>query len=693
MAPRIIGEDLLARDDAGRLRTRIATAFPRSRTLVTIPGIHATQRMAFIEEVNAERLATGLDPLAEDQEDQVLMEAVDLIVEEDVVLIRPDPSDMELAFEADELLQELISKKRVKFLHVLDAHVREAIRRRGERWRISPLPRSPQEMKKMILSSRIGITGKEIYYYNKSTGARILTYQEFSGLAHLPDAELRQHLAEVGQNCSQCNRLGTLEVDFFVSDDPTLAAAAAQEGCWSTDAQCLHAAYESLRVRFRESVRPEFHHDDPDNPEWRSRMYAALIGHTDKEVSEEALLGLSAEFFMQIEWLPGGRVDEGELILDPVFEEEGTQGESSATTQRICDERARGFIFNFIRDYGDLEYINIGRVNGGLSSGKPAQRPRTVYLAEIKQRGNEKPILRIIRMQKWGVREHLDEGKDLLSAILNSDEYTEYILDRRLGCRQLGMNLTPRVTSRKVGERYTGRNHRYQGRQIWSTYFERDYVPGLATDKIASGRFEEDSYAQRFARSLGRAAAPNLIVGRCDSQGNPLFDRGDELVVEDLAGHPIDIVIADHTGTFGNYRRELREQLQRVLGRREPPIHLGAQPQSVRRRLSRRLRPAVHPDPAGIPEAAASVRHALQAPATRRRGELPVSMGMRAKSAGQRKCGEAGRRDPRRLHAGAGVTDRANHLPASAAADDDYGNLTKIESIRPVSTCVWANLI
>ena len=30
-------------------------------------------------------------------------------------------------------------------------------------------------------------------------------------------------------------------------------------------------------------------------------------------------------------------------------------------------------------------------------------------------------------MQKWGVREHLDEGKGLLSAIIESEEYKEYI--------------------------------------------------------------------------------------------------------------------------------------------------------------------------------------------------------------------------------------------------------------------------
>ena len=51
-----------------------------------------------------------------------------------------------------------------------------------------------------------------------------------------------------------------------------------------------------------------------------------------------------------------------------------------------------------------------------------------------------------MRLLKWGVWEHLDEGKELLASIEESDDYTDYWLDRRLGCRQLGMNLASRVS-------------------------------------------------------------------------------------------------------------------------------------------------------------------------------------------------------------------------------------------------------
>jgi hypothetical protein len=160
-------------------------------------------------------------------------------------------------------------------------------------------------------------------------------------------------------------------------------------------------------------------------------------------------------------------------------------------------------------------------------------------------------------MQKYGVREFLEDGKTLLEAMLRSEEYTEYILDRRLGCRQLGMNLPARVTARKICERCVSP----QGREfvIWSPYFERDYIRGIATDKVPPCRFEKESFALEFARLIGRAAAPNMIVGRCYLKGRPLFDDGDEVLIENDQRMPIDIVVADHTGTFNEYLTPLKD--------------------------------------------------------------------------------------------------------------------------------------
>lgn len=549
---RIIGNPLLARDDQGRLHTRIATAFPRLNTVVTVPGVHATQRIAIVDALNLERSQRGEAPLSHGEEEQIWMGGVDLVVDEDAVLIRPDPEDMPLAFEADELLQQLVSKKQIRFLHVLNPSVRKAIRRRGEYWRINRLPRSTAAMKEMIATSRIGIGGREIYYYDRGGGTRYLTCQEFRGLESLSGEELRNHLSEIARCCVRTNRGGHPEVAFFMLDDERFAADMSSQ-IMNAQGDQLREAYLHLCEAFQGAVSPDFARDDLECPAWRSHMYAALIGQSDKAVSEEQLLGLAAEFFMQVEWLPGGRIEDGELIFDSVFEEEAADP-SLNDERRLCDERARGFIFNFIRDFGDVEYVNVGRVVGSMSLRKAIAGRRAVYVAEVKQKSLPQPTLRIIRMQKYGVREHLEKGKPLHEAVMESEEYTEYILNRRLGCRQLGMNLPPRATARKVAERF-------RNTTLLSAYFERDYVAGVATDKLAPGRFADLAFSLVFARLLGRAAAPNLIVGRCDfDTKSVVFDDGDELVIENNLGMPTDIIVADHTGTFVDFTGSLADR-------------------------------------------------------------------------------------------------------------------------------------
>ncbi len=559
MGLRIVGEDPLPKQGREAPTSHIATLFPRTATMVTLPGIHATQRLAYLDLLNEERAERGLAKLTREEEDAETANSVDLILEGDAILIRPDPANMGLAFEADELLQELVPKHKVKFLNVRNAKVHDAIKRRGECWRVTPLPKSPQEMKQMIAASRIGIHGKPVYYYNKATGTRFLTCQEFTRFERLDDDALRRQLTEVREFSARINPRARPEVDFFMADESFGQASFAPCDFGVPGGEELRATYRRLGDELHRAVPPEFRQDDPENIEWRNAMCAALLGHEQEEVvSEETLLGLSSEFFMQIQWLPGGRIEHGELIFDPIFEK-GRQAASDEEIQRLYDEKSRGFIYNFVREYGDLEYVNIGRVIGSLSRRRPMQGRREVYIAEVKQRNRQKEILSIIRMQKWGVREHLDQGEDLLEAILNCEDYTEYVLDRRLGCRQLGMNLPVRVTAKKIAERYDGKRTKYQGAQIWSPYLERDYIAGIATDKIPNHRFESDVFASGFARLLGRAAVPNMIVGRCDGEeGRVLFDDGDEVVLENEQGLPTRIVVADQTGTFADYRRELQ---------------------------------------------------------------------------------------------------------------------------------------
>ncbi|MBN1394078.1 MAG: hypothetical protein JW959_03550 [Pirellulales bacterium] len=558
MPPRIIGEHPLAKDQRGKLKSRIATAFPLGNTLVTLPGIHATQRGVYVDFLARHRLENGLEPMSREEESAEWRNSVDLIVDDDAIVIRPDPDNMQLSFRADEMLQELVPKHKVKYLMVRDPRVRAAIKRRGECWRISPLPMTSEDMDRMIADSRIAIHGEDIYYYSKPTGTRLLTYASFAGLGGMDDAALRSHLAEVREYSAGVNRQGNREIDFFMAGDGFSKSDFAEYDFHALDANSLREAYESLRRKFFQAVPCEFRRDDPANLAWRNRLYAALIGEDEKTASEEALLGLGSEFFMQIEWLPGGRIEEGELILDSAFDL--AEESDNADLGLLCDEKCRGFIINFVRQYGDLEYVNIGRIVSSLSQRDKSPGRRDVYLIQIKQRGHRQEILRIIRMQKFGIREHLDDGKKLLDAIMQSEEYTEYTLDRRLGCRQLGMNLPSLTTSNRISEQYSGSRRDMHGTVIWSPYFERDFIRGVATDKIPPEKMADAAFASRFARLLGRAAAANIIVGRYDKlQGHVVFDDGDEIVIENENGLPLEIVVADQTGTFGDYSTDLEE--------------------------------------------------------------------------------------------------------------------------------------
>jgi hypothetical protein len=557
MALTLLGDHPFSRDSKGDLQSRVATLFVHDRTLVTLPGIHATQRLAFVDHVNERRQASGQQPLTDDEQTAAWEDSVDLILERDAILIRPDPSNMPLAFEADELLQTLdrVSKRQIKFLYLWESKVRQAIRQRGEYWRIAALPKSPAEITRMIRDSRLRLVGPCTYHYNRVTGSKLITYHEFAKLRELEPLALARQMREIADLANQKNRLGQAEIRFFMANGTLPNELAAFDWLQAPSADVL-AEYERLRVRIQQAVPPDFQYDNVDNPRWRKEMFLALIRHGHEEGAEEIVQGLSPEFFLQIEWLPGGRMEEGELIFDPIFEEAEEQP-SGSELRRLCEPNARGFIFNFIREFGDVEYVNIGRLVTSLSIRPATSGRRDVYIAEVKETGSERPFVRILRMQKWGIREHLEEHKDLLRSIIESEEYTEYILDRRLGCRQLGMNLPRRITTRRIGERYYGPRTDLHGQIIWATYIERDYVQGLATEKIPAARFTDCEYATRFAALLGRAAAPNIIVGRTDLDGRIRFDDGDEVLVECERHMPVEIIVTDPSGTFADYEYPL----------------------------------------------------------------------------------------------------------------------------------------
>ncbi len=576
-----LGPEPFAKDAEGRLETRIGTVFLRTPGLVTLRGIHAMQRMAWIDELNRRRREKGQPPLTPAEEDAEIAESVDLLFDEHYALIRPDPKNMPLAIRGDELLQTVVSKRRIRYLNIQNKLVRDALRRRGEAWRMAPVPLYEEEIRTLIENARVGIGNRPIYYYNHLTGTRFLTLASFRALGTLPTEELRALLLEIQKGLQGRNRFANPEVDFLPRGALPAETFAAPRFA-AMDEEELRAAYARLLAAFEAAVKdPCLRRDDPDNPDWRKALSSVLV-HANNETGVSAVVeGLSPEFFMQIEWLPGGRVEEGGLFFDPIFSEADAHPEDERL-QRLCDHRARAILFNYLREYSRIEYVNIGRTRRSLS-GRQGQGPRAfVYIVEMKERHRGEPQVKIIRIQRWTAASHLAAGRPLLEAMVEAEDYTDYVMDRRLGARQLGMHLPARMTPRTFREPVRDRDGRVHN--VWTGYFERDYIPGRATDKIPEALYASEAFTLAFCRLLGQAAAPNIIVGRATVEGGrTIFDDGDEVIVLNAFDLPERLILSEPTGAFANYNRPYADTLRdyaEAMNRRKalfPNFELAAQ--------------------------------------------------------------------------------------------------------------------
>ena len=171
---------------------------------------------------------------------------------------------MPLAFEADELLQEIVPKHRINFLGVLNEKVREAIKKRGDWWRITPLPKSPEEMKQMIRESRISLGGAEIYYYSKTTGVRYLTCREFAELGKPGRCRApRSSSGDSGNLAPKSTRTVSPEIAFFAAGRIVLKSRFRRLR-FPQDGRRLACgtSSRSLKERFIDAVEPELRQDD-----------------------------------------------------------------------------------------------------------------------------------------------------------------------------------------------------------------------------------------------------------------------------------------------------------------------------------------------------------------------------------------------------------------------------------------------
>ena len=572
----ILGEPLFAKDANGRLKSRVGTIFFKTPGLVTTGAFHAMQRMEWIEHVNKLRGAEGLPPMTEAEEEAELEQSVDLIFTGTQVLIRPDPNHVDLALQADEELQKLVSKRNIRYLNTHSAKVRNALRARGENWRMARQPISQDDIKQIIESSRVAILGEPtFYYYNSASGTRYATVAGSELATELDPATFRAQLKEAQVMFTRRNRLGNPELDLFPVTTPIeIKQKFKALAIDSLSDRELCAAVHAIDAEWRMSIPPELRVESLDNYDWRMAMAETITRGPNETAAgaAELIQGISPEFYRQIEWLPGARViDNGEVIFDSIWEEYNRTRDPQLA--EICDLRVKNIIFALTRFFADLEYINIGRITRSLardSEGQP--RRRNVYICQCKSKRKPLATIYMLTFQKWGIAEHLDEGKDLLRSIIEANEYADYIMDRRLMCQQLGMNLPHRVAPGSFTEKYYGHNQ-YNGTTVRAYYYLRSYVNGTASDKIPLSKYRNPAFALKFAELMGEAAALDLIVGRRTAEKENLFDKYYEVIQIGSDGLPVRLVVTDHSGSFASYQHALEDSVApyaNVVRRRAP---------------------------------------------------------------------------------------------------------------------------
>lgn len=552
---KIIGERIFAKDSNGALCSRIGTIFLKGNTLITEKGVHAMQRLLWIKHLNDERKAAGKPELTLEEEEAEIAESVDLIFTEEFVLIRPDPDRMDLALRADEELQKIVSKRLIRFLNTNALKVRRALMERGENWRMARQPISQEDMAQQIRSSITAIDELPIYYYNRSCGTRYITASGYSYVELLDNEAFRRQIKEVVQGLNKRNRLGQNEIDLFpLTTPPEIKKALKTLNADDYDDESLRALCMKIDLDWRMSMPVDLRDETIDNFEWRNAMCHAITRRPNETAAEEQELisGISPEFYRQIEWLPGLRILNGRVVFDSIYDE--AVHSPSPEVKAICDLRVKSFLFNTTRLFGSLDFINIGRISRSLAR-KPIEGNRrgNVYIMQYREHGAAEIKVMMIRLQKWGVSERLDEGKDLLRAIVESDEYSDYVLDRRLMCRQLGMNLPKRLGFGHFTEQYHGDN-KYNSMSLRTAYFVRGYVHGLASDKVPVAKLHNPLWATKFAALMGGAAATDMIVGRRNSLTKEVvFDTDYEIVQIGEDSLPHEIRITDHAGSFVDY--------------------------------------------------------------------------------------------------------------------------------------------
>ncbi len=534
----ILGPDFFDVGEDGRPLSPIASAFPRHGIVVAGRGIHAMQAETALQYLRKGALQERGHELTADDEVNLYEDAVSLMVSNGRVLIRSDPEDMAHTFAADELLRRFLSKESIQFTGAHLTEVRDELRRRGECWRISPHPRSVEEIGSFIRASRIHVATDAIYFYSMLTGGRFLTYAEFMKIRPLIRTNRQEVLARVSEIlhlADLVNDQGERELSFFLPAEKELDTAllkdlsAALQGGESPEAvEKQERLFDRFAGAFAGAAGAELQSNDEENLTWRTTMFCRLSDINEMEVEEWAL-GLSPEFYLNVRWLPGAQICCGELSFE-----------------QNTEPRVQSLIAYYFKEWEGLCSINVGRIESSQTERDRTGEQREVYLMVLELPDNAEEI-RIVRMIKWDIMHRINRGVALNQAIAETLQYREYIYDRLKAAATLGIPV-PAFRAIELTEHLKGLGW------IPTIFFDRRYVPGVATDKIPARRYSDPEFVVRLAGLLGHAAGMTLAVGRASPlTGHVFFDDGDEVIQLDENGYPDRVILADTTGSFTDW--------------------------------------------------------------------------------------------------------------------------------------------
>lgn len=558
-----LGPDFFARDESGQALGPIAVVYPGLLLLVTGRGIHAELICTAEAFLRARCRLDEQRDLTEAEERELYESVVPLIVRESTVLIRSFPDDMARVFAADELLQRLLPKPRIQFTGIHNAAVREQLRRRGESWRISPAPRSSQEVYYYIRACRVHVNTNAFYYQNAQSGERFLTYEEFQRIRPLlrkaPQKALCR-LKEIHHLSQLVNDQGVPELSFFLPADTKLTTrplgdiiAVLQNADSPQDLARAEVLFDFFALSYAVAAGDELTIDGERHTAWQTTMYCRLYDLNEKTL-EEWMLRLSPEFHLNMRWLPGARLKDGEVLFESTVE-----------------SKVRSLINYFVTTWPGIVSINVGRVESPLTNRDRTEEEREVYLVVLGfPEGREE--IRLLRMIKWDVRHRLKQGFPLSQAIRDTVSYRDYILDRLRAAAALKIPMLS-YTAIQFEEELEGVG------TIPIFFFDRRYVEGMVTDKIPLSYYGKNGFIVRLARLLGVAAAASMVLGRASHRTQELFfDDGDEVIQLDRDKLPERLVISETTGSFTDSTTPVRVLLSQCLG------HLAAHLAKARRR-------------------------------------------------------------------------------------------------------------